>query len=307
MKKSFEPIVFFGSGPVAAKSLEFLHDNFIVNAVVTKPIPPHHHEAAPVAEFARDKSLKTYLVRDKYELDDLILSKNSVLDVRIGVLVDFGIIVSKSVLDHFELGVINSHFSLLPEWRGADPITFSILSGQRETGVSLMVVVEAMDEGPIIAQRSYKLSPNTTTPELTNNLIKLSNRMLAMYLSNYIGGKLQPTPQDTSIQPSYSRKLVKQDGQINPEKNAAQLEREIRAFIDWPKSQLDINGLVVTVRAAHTVSLSGKPGTFEIVNKELILHCGKQSLAIDSLRPAGKRDMSSADFLRGYKDRLDMQ
>src|SRR5882672_4684555 len=87
---------------------------------------------------------------NKTELDSLLGQLH--FTSRLGVLIDFGVIVSQKAIDHFDLGIINSHFSILPEWRGADPITFSILSGQEETGVSLMLLVRAMDEGPLLAQ-----------------------------------------------------------------------------------------------------------------------------------------------------------
>src|SRR5581483_485631 len=182
MKKISEPIIFFGSGPVAVKTLEFLESDFAIHGVITKPVPPHHHEKAPVIEVAERNSLDIYYVRDKNDLIELFRSQKISNNIRLGILVDFGVIIPSLVLHHFKLGIINSHFSLLPEWRGADPITFAILSGQLVTGVSLMLIVEGMDEGPVLAQKPYNLSPDTTTPQLTEDLIKLSNSMLASTL-----------------------------------------------------------------------------------------------------------------------------
>lgn len=301
MKKTSEPILFFGSGPVAAKSLEFLYENFNVQAVITKPAPSHHRGEVPVVKFAQDKLLKTYFVRDKLELNNLFLDKNVLKNIRLGVLVDFGIIVSKSVIDCFELGIVNSHFSLLPEWRGADPITFAILSGQEETGVSLMVIVEAMDEGPLLAQQPYKLMPNITTLELTEALIKLSNSTLSSTLPAYMAGKVQPVAQDTTVYPTYSRKLTKDDGDIDWKKSAKEIEREIRAFAGWPRSHAVINGVPVIVTRARVINnVTGEPGTVETRDKQLVVHSGDQSLIIEYLKPAGKTEMSGPDFLRGY-------
>jgi methionyl-tRNA formyltransferase len=300
MIKLSEPIVFFGSGPVAAASLKSIYENFNIAAVVTKPVPPHHHQEAPVEKFAQSKSLKTYYVRDKNELKSLFITKELPVNIRLGVLVDFGIIVPQVVIDYFKLGIINSHFSLLPQWRGADPITFSILSGQGETGVSLMVLVEAMDEGPLIAQESYKLTPNATTPELTKALVKLSNTMLATFLPIYILGDLQPVEQSKTSLPTYSRKLTKGDGHIDWSKAAQQLEREIRAFAGWPKSHTAINNIPVIITEAHVVDISGMPGSLAIDRGQLIIHCATQSLTIDHLKPSGKAEMSGPEFLRGY-------
>jgi methionyl-tRNA formyltransferase len=300
MKMKSEPIIFFGSGPVAAKSLQFLHEHFYIQAVITKPLPPHHHEKAPVAKLAEEFSIKIYYVRDKNELKDLFEDRKIIANIRLGVLVDFGIIIPQFVLDAFKLGIINSHFSLLPEWRGADPITFAVLSGQPITGVSLMRVVRAMDEGPLLAQEPYELSPSVTTPDLTDALIKLSNRMLLLHLPTYMSGELLPVEQDKRIAPTYSRKLTKNDGQINWEKSAEKLEREIRAFAGWPKSHAIINGIETILTVAHTIDTSGVPGQFDSIDRQLVVHCSSKSLIIDRLKPAGKSEMSGADFLRGY-------
>src|SRR5690606_13053936 len=123
------PVVFFGSGPVAAKSLENMLPDFEIVAVVTKPKPAHHRGNFPVINVAENNNLPLYRVTNKQELTELIRTKPFKSEV--AILIDFGIIVSQEVIDYFPKGIINSHFSLLPEWRGADPITFAILSGQK--------------------------------------------------------------------------------------------------------------------------------------------------------------------------------
>jgi methionyl-tRNA formyltransferase len=299
MKKISEPILFFGSGPVAAESLRFLSRTFVVEAVITKPAPPHHRGDVPVATLAKEIGIKTYFVRNKVELSNLF--RTDVGSARLGVLVDFGIIVPQLVIDHFRLGIVNSHFSLLPQWRGADPITFAVLSGQQETGVSLMLLVEAMDEGPLLAQSPCELPSTITTPELTEQLIELSNFTLGTVLPLYIEGKAAPIAQDDSIAATYSRKLTKEDGIINWQKPAIQIERDIRAFIDWPKSHTNINKHTITITQAHVQDVTGPPGKVSVVNKALLVYCGKQALIIDRLKPAGKKEMTSQAFLAGYQ------
>src|SRR5687768_5450622 len=119
-----EPITFFGSGPVAAASLRLLAEDFTIEAVITKPRPAHHRGPVPVIELAEELGLKVYTAGNRRELDELFTG-NPVRS-SLAVLIDFGIIVSRQIIDYFPLGIINSHFSLLPEWRGADPITFAI-------------------------------------------------------------------------------------------------------------------------------------------------------------------------------------
>ena len=144
-----QKLVFFGSGPVAASALRLLVKGFDIEAIITKPRPAHHRGEVPILAAAQELSLPIFTAANKQELDELF-STNPVSS-RLAVLIDFGIIVSQKIIDYFPLGIINSHFSLLPQWRGADPITFAILSGQARTGVSLMLLVEAMDEGPLLA------------------------------------------------------------------------------------------------------------------------------------------------------------
>jgi|GEM_PF-144120 len=313
-------VVFFGSGPVAAKSLELLAKNFEIEAVVTKPKPEHHRGNFPVLDIAEALKIPVKTVSNKAELDDLIAT--SPFKSQVGVLIDFGIIVSQKAIDYFPKGIVNSHFSLLPEWRGADPITFSILSGQKQTGVGLMLLVEKMDEGPLLAQGVYDIQPDETTPTLTDYLIKLSDALLVDALPSYVSGEPQPKtgiiikPQsqeavckmvDKPYEPTYSRKLTKEDGKLDFSKSAEQLEREVRAYVEWPKSYINYDGLDLVITKARAVpgKNPGKIGRLDFtVNNELFLITIDGLLMIDRVKPAGKKDMSSKEFLAGYKDRI---
>ena len=126
MNQTSKTITFFGSGPVAAASLEYLHTQFGVELVITKHRPAHHKDPAPVEEFAKAHGLRLDFADTTDELESVIISQQP--DKLCGVVIDYGVIISQPVIDYFEHGIINSHFSILPEWRGADPITFSLLS-----------------------------------------------------------------------------------------------------------------------------------------------------------------------------------
>lgn len=300
MKQLSETVVFFGSGPVAAKSLELLLNNFSVEAIVTKPRAEHHRGMVPVVELAEQKNIVCHTVTNKKTLDELVASQP--FKSRLAILIDFGIIVSQEVIDAFELGIVNSHFSLLPEWRGADPITFSILSGQAKTGISLMLLTAGMDEGPLLAQADYDLRPDETTPSLTSSLIELSNACLMAVIPQYASGHALPQPQTAvtiadSKTPTYSRKLTKTDGQLDLHKSAAELEREIRAYVDWPKSYTKLAGIDVIITKAHV-------GTDADDDTALQLQCKDSLLTVDRIKPAGKKEMSAAEFVRGYGSRL---
>lgn len=299
MKKMSETITFFGSGPVAAQSLRLLAQSFNIEAVITKPRPDHHRGPVPVLDAVADLGLPVRTVANKKELKDLFSERP--FKSRVAVLIDFGIIVPQSVIDYFPLGIVNSHFSLLPEWRGADPITFAVLSGQQTTGVSLMMLVAGMDEGPLLAQGPYELSKGTTTPSLTEDLIDLSYQMLIEVLPRYVSGEIAPYDQDESKGVTYSRKLSKEDSVVDWNKPAEQIEREVRAFAGWPKTRATFGGLEVVLTKTHVVDISGAPGHTTIENKLPVVFCGQQALALDMVKPAGKKEMTGEGFLAGYK------
>lgn len=303
-------VVFFGTGPVAAQSLELLLNTFDIEAVITKPKPVHHRGEFPVLEIAKKHHLTVHEVTDKISLSKLF--KTTEFNSEVAILIDFGIIVTNDIIDYFKKGIINSHFSLLPEWRGADPITFSILSGQKETGVSLMLLVEAMDEGPLLAVGKQLIDTHDTTTSLTQKLITLSDILLQKEVPEYLSGSTNGIEQskmytlipDYPRHASYSRKLTKNDGIFDFNKPAMILEREIRAFKQWPKSKTVLHGNELVITGAHVVDESGIPGTYEIRKNELIIFTSEQALSIDELKPSGKGAMPITAFLAGYKDRL---
>lgn len=286
-------IVFFGSGPVAAKCLKLLEKHCDIEAVITK-----HTTVREMNVLTSNPPV--HAVSSKVELSDLI--RSSQFTSNVAILIDFGIIVSKQVIDSFEKGIINSHFSLLPQWRGADPITFSILSGQEKTGVSLMAINEGMDTGKLIATKSMKIRSDITGPELTNQLVTLSDAMLQKYLPPYLNDKIKPRQQPHPDRATYSRKLTKADGILDFNKPAVQLEREVRAYREWPKSRTQIAGKdVVILEATVNAKSTGKIGNvFKTEDKKIGINTSSGTLIIEALKPAGKNVMASEAFLAGY-------
>lgn len=302
MTEKSKTVVFFGSGPVAAESLRLLQKHTKVEAVITKPTTAREMQAVA-------KDIPQFLVSKRTELDALI--KKQHFKSSLGVLIDFGIIVSQEVIDSFELGIINSHFSILPEWRGPDPITFSILSGQTTTGVSLMLLVQKMDEGPIIGYGEQQIETNETTPSLTKKLIHLSDALLEHDLPRYLSGKgrggvsQEFMTEHSGKYVSYSRKLSKEDGILDWKKPAVVLEREIRAYTEWPKSRTTLAKKDVVITSCKVASLSGEPGTVHIVNKKIYILCGEGALELVTLKPAGKKEMTAESFLAGHRKLLE--
>lgn len=299
------PIVFLGNGPVAAASLRSIaHDpQFDVRAVITKH-RPHRKDPAPVEELAHQLGLTTHFASSKRELDEL-LNSGAIDSFFVGVVVDYGVIISKQSIDKFEFGIVNSHFSLLPKWRGADPISFAILSGQPKTGVSLMVIDEGLDTGPLITQKTLAIEPEDTTPSLTDKLVDLSNNLLTQWLPKYLNKEVKPRKQPHPDRATYSHKLSKQDGLLDFTKSAAELEREVRAYAGWPKSRTQINldsgALDVIITKAHIEESDLQPGQIQFTNNSLVIGTSSQALAIDYIQPAGKKEMPVQAFLNGYR------
>lgn len=296
-------IVFFGSGPVASKSLALLKNSFTIEAVITKPTTRKELQSA-----AGD--VEVFCVSSRTELDELIEQKKFSSDV--GILIDFGILVSQKTIESFKKGIVNSHFSLLPELRGPDPISFAILEGKNRTGVSLMLLVEAMDEGPILSVGMFDLDGTETTPTLTDELIQLSYTLLKENIDVYISGELELADQTVvqdkfQLEVSYTNKLTKNDGRIDWSKEAQTIEREIRAYRGWPNSKTSFANIECTVVRATILEKSGTAGTLFVHEKKLGVFCGKNALIIDLLKPAGKKEMNSQSFLAGYSQRLHIE
>jgi len=307
-------IVFIGSGPVSAESLNFLANKFDVEAVITKKSPDYHKGSPPVFDSAKNFGLPVYTANTKNELDDLLVGLS--FKSSLAVLIDYGVIVSQRAIDKFPLGIINSHFSLLPEWRGADPITYAILSGQKHTGVSLMMLTKGMDEGPILAQKKIEISENDTGISLTKKLIGLSNVLIEETLEQYVNGKVMPIDQLKYAErlgfkgvPTYSKKIAKSDGKIDWRESAENIERKVRAFQPWPRSFTAIgdNLTVSIIDAQIAKKVKLKPGEISAKDNRLLVGTGSCALEINHLQPANKKPMSSDEFLRGYLNKLFVQ
>lgn len=219
--------------------------------------------------------------------------------VKHGVVSAYGMIIPSDVLLGFEYNLINIHASLLPRWRGPSPIESAILSGDVRTGVTLMRLVEAMDAGPVYTQSVLELNGTETQPWLYRQLAELGSETLLQNLDGFLKGALQATPQDEE-QATYSKLLRKSDGEIDWQRSATEIERQVRAFLNWPGSHTTVNGTRVAIEAAGIIEKTGTPGQPDIVEDSLIIYAGENALLIDKIKPDGKNVMQGVDFARGY-------
>jgi methionyl-tRNA formyltransferase len=221
------------------------------------------------------------------------------------VVAAFGQILPQTVLDQPRYGTLNIHASLLPKYRGPDPITEAILQGDEQTGVSIMLLDAGIDTGPVLMRRSVSISNDETLGGLTIKLAELGAQTLREALPLWVAGTLQPESQD-DMRATHTHMRQKEDGKINWEKPAAALARQIRAFMPWPGSYTFWRGKMLKIIVAHSYSIEGAPVPGTVLVRE---EAGHQILAvatrsgllrIKQLQLEGKRVMSAEEFLRGY-------
>lgn len=240
----------------------------------------------------------------------LIIDKNTDLNKQlgsikpqVGVLVAYGKILSADVINLFSYGILNIHPSLLPKGRGPSPIEQTILNGDKESGVTIMKLSDEMDKGPILAQEKIALQGNETKQELADTMLEMGSKLLIKTLSDISSNALEHRPQSDS-KATYTHKINKSDGDIDWAKPAEQIEREIRAYAGWPKSRARLKNLDCIITEAEVLDKNGSPGKLETTNDVLTVFTGKGSLRIKRIQPAGKKEMSAEEFLRGYGSRL---
>lgn len=304
MKKISRPIVFFGTENFSAKSLRALIDaDFEIAAVVTKPDSAQGRgkkiQSHPIKEIALAANIPVWQPEKVLEISDNIKSLQS----PVGILVSYGNIIPDSILDLFKPGIINIHPSLLPKYRGPSPIESAILNGDSQTGVSIMKLTKEMDAGPIYSQIKIDLKNDEYSEDLYEILAKKGAEHLIDILPSILDEQLQASTQNEA-DASYCQLIEKSDGTIDWSKLASTIEREIRAFHRWPKSRTKLGEVEVIITSAHTYEADGSPGKTTIIETNLIVHCGKSSLSIDTIQPLGKKEMPIQAFLAGYKNKL---
>lgn len=214
------------------------------------------------------------------------------------VVVAYGLILPKAVLDIPPLGCINVHFSILPRWRGAAPVQWAILEGDASSGVAIMQMDPGMDTGPVLEMVEEPISPDDTSGTLADRLAVLGAKLIP----EVVGRLHEITP---VIQPeegvTYASKLTPEHAHIDWAQPAEQIRNRIRAFNPRPGAWTSFNGRRLKVWRAEPIEpASHAPGTLSDQGGELTVHTGTQQLRLVEVQPEGKSRMSGAEFLRGY-------
>ncbi len=215
------------------------------------------------------------------------------------VVVAYGLILPKAVLDAPRLGCFNAHMSLLPRWRGAAPIQRAIMAGDAETGVSIMRMDQGLDTGPVVLSEAIPIAPDSTAGVLHDQLAALGARLMVDALDGIAAGRLDPVPQSAGGA-TYAKKLAREEGRLDWSEPAETLERKIRALNPWPGTWFEHGGARIRVLAAElrVAPADAAPGT--VLDPGPTIACGRGALAILRLQRAGGTPMDADDFLRGY-------
>lgn len=257
---------------------------------------------SPVKVLAEAKAIPVFQPASlrQAENQQLIASLNA----DIMVVVAYGLILPKAVLDMPGLGCINVHGSLLPRWRGAAPIQRALWAGDDETGVTIMQMDVGLDTGAMLHKLSCPIEPQDTSATLYDKLAALGPKGLLETLSQLAEGRAQPEVQDEALA-TYAEKLSKDEARLNWSLSAAQLARCIRAFNPWPVSWMEIEGQPVKVWSATAINTpaSAQPGTILSAEKTgICVATGEGMLNLESLQPAGKKPMSAQDLLNSRRE-----
>ena len=216
------------------------------------------------------------------------------------VVMAYGQILPRTVLELPRIACLNLHASLLPRHRGAAPIQAAILAGDRETGITVMYMDEGLDTGDILLQTRLEISPNETGGSLHDRLAELAPGSLSEALRQLRSGTAPRDPQNSSLA-TYSPKLTRDDGKIDWTESAESIERKIRAFNPWPGTFMELAGRNLKIFSASIVERQGKAGQILRSDRELVVAAGKESLSLGEVQLEGKKRMSASEFLRGHE------
>ena len=294
-------IAFLGTGRFGLPLLRRVHAQATAVVVVTQPDRPAGRRlqlrASPIASWAREAGVDV-LTPTRLRSDDARAALEAYAPDGL-LLAAYGQLVPRGMLGLGSRPPLNVHPSLLPRHRGAAPVAGTILAGDAEGGVTLMVMTEELDAGPIVAQWRVPLSGRETTPELEARLADLAADVVPAELERWAAGDLATTPQDGRLATSVGP-FTRADGWINWARSAVELDRQVRALQPWPGSWTTLDGRRVHVRRAAAVAgVDDVPIGALLPGERPLVACGVGALALEIVQPEGRPAMPAEAWRRG--------
>ena len=293
-------LAFMGTPDFAAASLAALiaagHD---IAAVYSQPPRPagrgQQPRPSPVQRLAESHGLPVLTPTNLKTAESQ--QQFAALGLDAAVVVAYGLLLPRAILESPRRGCLNVHASLLPRWRGAAPIQRAILAGDRESGITIMQMDQGLDTGPILLRRAIEIGPKETGAGLHDRLASLGAELIVEALEGLAAGRLQPTPQPAEGA-SYAAKLTREEERLDWREPALLLDRRVRALAPRPGAWCEIAGERVKVLEAEAVEGQGLPG--HLIDDRLTVVCGAGALRLLKLQRAGKAALPAQDFQRGF-------
>ncbi len=296
-------VVFMGTPDFAVETLKAIYEaGHEIILAVSQPDKPKGRsgklQPTPVKEFAMEHDIPVFQpvkIRDEESVEYLRKYEADVF-----VVAAFGQILPKVILDMPRLGCVNVHGSLLPKYRGAAPIQWAVLNGEKISGNTTMLMGPGLDDGDMLLKSEVKLSDDETGGSLFDKLAIDGGKLAVKTIEALDRGEITPIPQDES-QATHVGMIKKEMGLIDWNRPAVEIERLIRGLNPWPSAYTFIDGKSLKLWSATVSDKTGEPGQVIEVNKNsFTVACGQDSLEIKELQLEGKKRMAAGDFLRGY-------
>ncbi len=306
-------IVFLGTPDFSVPSLRALHsEGHEISLVITRPDKPRGRGRKPSPPAVKRAALELGL--DVYQPESVnhpeARDRIQQTGAELGIVVAYGEILPPELLEAPPRGFLNLHASLLPKYRGAAPIHWAIIRGEKQTGITIQRIMPELDSGPILQQRTVDIGSETTVGELHDQLARLGAEELSEVVNQLDAGHgIEERAQDDQ-KATRAPKLKKSDGEINWYQTATQIERFVRGVTPWPGAQTTLqesnkseNVILTSVKAIHPDGEDEEPGTVITANTDdgLRVQTGDGAVIIERIKPANSREMDAADFLNGYR------
>lgn len=301
-------IVFFGTAefsiPILRKLLENKMKPSLIITTKDKPAGRKLQLTPPPAKREAEKQGIPFFQPERFNNEAVVRIQKENPDIF--VVAAYGGILPSSLLDIPKKGALNVHPSLLPKYRGPSPVQTFMLEGKAETGVTIMLMDEQIDHGPILAQQSYVLKGKPALYELKRELAELGADLLVATIPQWMKGGMKPKAQNDS-EATYTKIFAKGDGRIDWSNSAEYIERQVRALHPWPGA-FTVNKKRMKILKASVLKEKGAPGkTFQTADGKLGVYAKTDALIIEQLQTEGGKPMDSREFLLGNKDSIGMR
>ena len=298
----FKKIVFMGTSNFSVPILKSLYQNgYPIVTIYTQPpqksMRGQKVNKSPIQKMAENLCIECR-TPDSLKENNEEYNFLKLLNPDLVIVVAYGQLISKNYLSLSKNGFINIHASLLPKWRGAAPIQRSIMNLDKETGVSIMKIVEKLDAGPVMMQEKINVTSEMNAEDLSNKLSDLSSKLILECIDEIEGGKAKFIDQDEQ-KATYAKKINKEEGKINWDNSAENILAQINSLLPNPGAWFSFMGERYKILKASISEAEGEKG--KVIDNNLTIACKSKSIKVNEIQRQGKNKQSTSEFLLGSK------